>query len=339
MTTIAQAARLTSAVLLLGCIAHGQTQHDLTLRVVDDTGQPLSGAQATIRFLTARGEDVNSGRTSDQGEYRAHSELALGTFLKAEKDGHYLAQIDNTGDFSRFIPPGTATVTLVLPRVLNPIPLRVLRLDLHLPRQDEWLGYDLAVADWVPPDGQGKRADIRFRYRKTFEGYRSEGAKLDRARELSRISAERRGEDFSEETFKDSAGHWSGVLEVSFPGEKEGLVVESERYWFYGNLRLPHFAPESGYQPGRRYAMDTFGPRPRREPVGMFLRTRVQLDSDGEIVSAHYAKIYDDFRFDARGTVSFLYYYNPTPNDRNLEFDPARNLFPRSMKGANVTNP
>jgi hypothetical protein len=70
-----------------------------------------------------------------------------------------------------------------------------------------------------------------------------------------------------------------------------------------------------------------------------FLRTRVQLDADGDIISANYAKIYDEIRFDARGLVSFWYYYNPTPNDRNLEFDPARNLFPQSMKGANVANP
>lgn len=328
------------AVCLLGCVAHGQTQHDLTLKVSDDTGRTLAGAQATIKFLKIGGEDVNSGSTDGNGEFGARTEMSLGTFIKAEKAGHYMAQVDNTGDFSFYIQQGTATVPLVLPRVLRPIPLHVRRIDhLQLPAQGEWLGYDLAAADWVPPYGKGKTADIRFKYHKEFKRYRSEGANLARARELSRINAERRGEVFSEEAFKESAGHWSGTLEVSFPGEKEGVIIEAERYWFYGQLRLPHFAPEEGYQPGLRYEMNTFGPRPREKLVGYYLRTRVKLDDEGNIVSANYAKIYGDLRFDARGTVSFWYYFNPTPNDRNLEFDPARNLFPRSMNGANVANP
>jgi hypothetical protein len=46
-----------------------------------------------------------------------------------------------------------------------------------------------------------------------------------------------------------------------------------------------------------------------------------------------------DFRHDARGGLIFTYYYNPTANDRNLEFDPKKNLFPASLPGANVNDP
>lgn len=342
MKIITQVAKLTLAMFLLGCVARGQTQHELTLKVSDDTGQPLAGAQATIKFLKIGGEDVNSGPTDEKGEFSARTEMSLGTFLKAEKAGHYMAQVDNTGDFFFYIPQGNATVPLVLPRILNPVPLHVLRLDyLPLPTQGEWLGYDLAAADWVAPHGKGKTADIRFRYHKEFKGYRSEGANLARARELSRVSAERRGEFFSDEAFKESAGKWSGTLEVSFPGEKEGIVTEEKCYWFYGQLRLPHLAPETGYAPSLRFESEIGVPYGKKDPrlVGYYLRTRVKLDADGDIISANYAKIYDEIRFDARGTVSFWYYFNPTPNDRNLEFDPARNLFPQSMRGANVANP
>jgi len=342
MKTITKAAKTVLAMFLLGCVAQGQTQHDLTLKVSDDTGQPLAGAQAIIKFLKIGGEGVNSGLTNENGEFSARTEMSLGTFLKADKAGHYMAQVDNTGDFFFYIPQGTATVKLVLPRILQPIPLHVLRIDyLQLPAQSEWLGYDLAAADWVPPHGKGKTADIRFRYHKEFKGYRSEGANLARARDLSRISAERRGEVFSEEAFKESAGKWSGALEMSFPREQEGIITEEGRYWFYGQLRLPHLAPEQGYAPSLRFENEIgvpYGKKPLRY-VGYYLRTRVKLDADGDIISANYAKIYDDIRFDARGTVSFWYYFNPTPNDRNLEFDPARNLFPQSKNGANVANP
>jgi hypothetical protein len=95
----------------------------------------------------------------------------------------------------------------------------------------------------------------------------------------------------------------------------------------------------AGYAPALSYEAKTYEPRPEPKRVGYYLRTRVQLDADGDIISANYAKIYDNIRFDARGTVSFWYYYNPTPNDRNLEFDPKRNLFPREMPNANVANP
>jgi hypothetical protein len=46
---------------------------------------------------------------------------------------------------------------------------------------------------------------------------------------------------------------------------------------------------------------------------------RTVLDEMGNIKSAHYGKIYGDF-------MQFKYYLNPTPNDRNIEFDPKRNL-------------
>jgi hypothetical protein len=46
---------------------------------------------------------------------------------------------------------------------------------------------------------------------------------------------------------------------------------------------------------------------------------RSKLDEDGNIISANYGNNYGDF-------MSFIYNFNPTPNDRNVEFDPSRNL-------------
>jgi hypothetical protein len=334
MKTIPKTAKLALAIFLLGCVAHGQTKHDLTLKVSDDTGQPLAGAQAMIKFLKIGGADVNSGLTNEKGEFNARTEMAFGTFLKAEKEGNYMAQVDNTGDFFFYIPQGAAKVPLVLPRILRPIPLHVLRLDyLQLPTQGEWLGYDLETGDWVPPHGKGKTADLRFKFKNEFRGWTLDEKKMASARQANR--------NVSEDEIRFFYGKWRGALEVSFPRENEGVITEAERYCFYGQLRLPHLAPETGYVPSLRYDSEIGVPDGNKKPnqVGYYLRTRVKLDANGNIISANYAKIYDEIRFDARGTVSFWYYYNPTPNDRNLEFDPARNLFPQSMKGANVANP
>jgi len=50
-----------------------------------------------------------------------------------------------------------------------------------------------------------------------------------------------------------------------------------------------------------------------------YFRVRTKVDDRGNIVSAHYGKIYGDF-------MQFKYYLNPTINDRNVEFDPEQNL-------------
>ena len=64
-------------------------------------------------------------------------------------------------------------------------------------------------------------------------------------------------------------------------------------------------------------------------------RIRSKYDERGNLAEARYGKIYGDFKFEGhldRGIISvrFLYYLNPTPLDRNLEWD---------MKGNLCTNP
>lgn len=65
----------------------------------------------------------------------------------------------------------------------------------------------------------------------------------------------------------------------------------------------------------------------------LIFKSRIQRDDEGNIVSANYGKMYGDVKYFGGGDgvdgawVGFLYYFNPTPNDRNLEFDDWNNLF------------
>ena len=329
---------ITALTLLAACQSPAQVAQDLTLKVGDDTGRVLVGAHAEIMFRTITNEEItHKGPTDDRGEFHASTEQTIETRLRASMPGHYRALVRDSAYYN--VPIGKAAVPVVLPRILQPTALHALRASLKLPAQNQWLGYDLQGADFVPPHGEGKTADVRFRFESEFVGFDEAFKEIDKEREIVCGIKAKRGEVFSEEEFKISAGKWRGVLEVSFPGENEGVITETERYWFYGQLRLPHLAPEDGYAPGLRYETNTYEPRPEPKRVGYYLRTRVELDADGDIISANYAKIYDEIRFDARGTVSFWFYFNPTPNDRNLEFDPDRNLFPPSKRGENVANP
>lgn len=331
-------AKLIYGVLfLLALDACAQVPRDLAIKVSDDTGRLLVNANVSVTFAHVHGPELVRGVTDMQGEFRAHSGAALETTVVVGMRGHYNARMVDVAKYG--IPSGVATIPVVLPRVINPVPLYVLRVDLDMPAGDEWGGYDLQNGDWLPPHGAGKVCDVRLRFRNEFIGYRSDGESLERARELSRMAAERRGGVFSEAEFRKSAGHWRGELEIAFPGAKEGIVEEAEKYWPYGDLRLPHLAPEEGYESERGYQAATTGFRASERHVGYFLRSRVRLDRDGIIVSANYAKIYGEIQLDPRGTVSFCYYFNPVANDRNLEFDPTQNLFPRTRRGANVANP
>jgi hypothetical protein len=63
-----------------------------------------------------------------------------------------------------------------------------------------------------------------------------------------------------------------------------------------------------------------------------YFRVRTKLDENGNVVSARYGKIYGDF-------MQFSYYLNPTPNDRNVEFDPKQNLITSLKFDEGVSQP
>jgi len=106
----------------------------------------------------------------------------------------------------------------------------------------------------------------------------------------------------------------NSTLVVSFPNADDGIQGFT-RDWNLGVSRLlsAHEGPIDGYQSTYE---QTKMPNPDRI---YYFRVRTKVDDRGNIVSAHYGKIYGDF-------MQFAYYYNPTPNDRNIEFDPKQNL-------------
>ena len=58
----------------------------------------------------------------------------------------------------------------------------------------------------------------------------------------------------------------------------------------------------------------------------MVVRSRVKYGDSGNVISANYSKIIGPAFFS--GGVNFTEsVFNPRPNDTNLEFDPARNLY------------
>ena len=62
----------------------------------------------------------------------------------------------------------------------------------------------------------------------------------------------------------------------------------------------------------------------------IIVKSRTHLSDDLE--ESHFGKIYGEIKYgisddNKGGVVMFQYFFNPTPNDRNLEFDGKNNLF------------
>jgi hypothetical protein len=300
--------------------------YEAKMRVVDDTGAPVQGADVAIEFVAPRQEQsvTYRGTTGKEGTFSAQGQSLLEVYMEAKKSGHYDARVYGLS------PKKDHDLVVVIPRVLNPISLCASRVNPRIPAQNEWLGYDFEVADWVAPHGKGKIADIRLRFRNEFMGWKHSEKQLEHSRKVN--------SQLTEKEFKDNYGKWDAELDISFPGEKEGLFEETH-FLAYSQLKLPHKAPVEGYVPTWRYTSKTYSPPTTRDNVGFFLRTRVKLDEKGTILSANYAKIMGDIHCAATGVLRFVYYFNPVANDRNLEFDPKKNLFPASLPGANVNDP
>ena len=179
--------------------------------------------------------------------------------------------------------------TLILRKKRNPTPLAVRRIELVPPSFEKPYAYDLEIGDYVQPYGKGKTPDLVFR---------SILLRNDGPMDL----------DYR--------------LDVSFSNPGDGIISTEQNLWC--TLRSPHYlAPDAQYQNKWIYTRTVKpggGGKTSANPNRCFyLRVRTKLDTAGKIMSANYAKIYGDFP-------KFVYFYNPTPNDRNLEFDPDKNL-------------
>lgn len=316
-------------------LMHGQ---EIRVTIIDDFGNPIPEVEVQVIYDNPQSlerYDIQVKQSDSLGNAVFNGKGPLGATVWAQKEGYYPVGHRPARRYQilpKDLEEGVSRV-IELRRVLNPIPLYVRTIPLspaepfRIPAEKTWLGFDFEHGDWVAPHGSGKVADILFRYEREFVRFRPTNVGLDQLRIENRRKFERMGEHWDEDVFREQAGIWDGTLEIAFPNEKEGLILVEDEFTPHSVLRMPHEAFAEGYQPTYKYVIEDGKRNIRRDDVGFFLRTRVELDDDGEIISANYSKIYGDISFRSVGYLSFTYYFNPEPNDRNLEFN-GENLFP-----------
>lgn len=309
-TTQALSAALYSVVLMASTI-FAASEAAVTVRVVDEAGHPLKGVDIAITFeqpkykagvwgssdmLTKRGKSNSEGlfsATAISGNYAGYGATAdgyyrgRGTFeFKSQKSGRYQ--------------PWNPVLTLALKRIIKPVAMYARRLETDIPLLDDPVGFDLIESDWVAPYGHGKSSDIIFRL-------------------IKRVV-----------TFDD----FGAELRISFSNKGDGIIPMSADVQGGSELCSPQEGPDKGY--GETLSLLQGNSKERGQygligqPENYFLRVRTVLDEHGEIVSALYGKIYGRIEYfpvsHKTAKLRFIYYLNPTANDRGIEFDAKQNL-------------
>jgi len=210
--------------------------------------------------------------------------------------------------------PWDPVVTVVVRQVVNPIPMYAKRVETIIPATNQICGFDLKVGDWVAPYGKGIVCDFLFEVKQ-------------------RIT---------------SSEDYEAILNMSFSNRYEGFQVIQDTIK-ESLFHSPRFASESNYQTnytvshGKDPVKGYYGTLVGDIKKSHFFRIRSVLDEKGNLKEALYGKTLGDVGIGGVAAkqvrVAFTYYLNPTPNDRNLEFDPKKNLFKNLNSTEQVTAP
>jgi hypothetical protein len=289
----------------------GHPQAKLTVRVLDEQLHPVEHASIRIGFSEKLSdkEVFTEALTGPSGEFSAEGFSPARLSADVRKDGFYLSGspfvVFTNAEEGRW-QPWNPTVEIIMRPVGKSVALYAKTVHTQIPILDQPCGYDLEAGDWVSPYGKGMKKDFIFTIHQKWRG----NYDYDVQGELM---------------FKNPL---DGLMETSIPDIGKNSVFRWER-----------LAPGNGYEPKFQLQNTWYPSGSGKKPVrsfkspdvwdGYFFRVRT-VEQDGQIVSTHYGKIRGGIAVypnDPKPKIAFTYYFNPTPNDRNLEWDQKRNLF------------
>ncbi len=228
--------------------------------------------------------------------------------------------------------PSGIVSTARLDRIITPRPLFVKHMNAMFCRKEQWhyfmyadyadvakfaktneipvvsnkvLSCDLVNGQFKIVEGASDNADVLFTFNERTDGWRE-------SRGGGGVSLYR---NYRRECSIAFPGNGNGLFEMH-PSDCAGIKIRTAP--LRGYVRREQRLVSSGT--GRKTDFD--------KSRCYTFRIRTMYDDRGEIKSALYGKIYGDFDVETLCGVSFLYYLNPTPNDRNLEWDMKMNLCP-----------
>lgn len=289
---------------------------ELGFTVIDHEGDPVKGALVHLAgniglksggkgkspedlMDTAIGKSDESGKVLLSIKYYNY----FGSYVK--KNGYYKTVVTNpnvvykNGQWN----PTPAVCKVTLKPIKKPVPMYVKRVYQKIQKPEVKYGYDLVMGDWVKPYGVGEKVDFHV----TVEGYWN--------------------------SVKDN----DSTLTILFENKHDGAILYDSKQTSKGSgFKSRYHAPQQGYKNLLSWRQARKGARiikePRNNNASYYLRFRTELNEDGTVKSAFYGKIYGEMKFGGAAEKGTYFqwgvsYINPVVNDRNVEFDPKKNLF------------
>lgn len=299
------------------------------INITDESGKPVSGVTGKAWFNTSHpggigidsylvtGVSDNAGVVELQGK-TIHYQTAIGAemtgFYPASKGAFWMK-----GKSGNQWLPSPVEEKLVMKKIFKPISMYAagsgegMRIDFPKGIKNSY-GFDLMVRDWVAPHGKGKNADFIFEQFDGFSTNPQEGT--------------------------------TGKLTLSFPNDGDGILAMHLESHGGSYLRSPSEAPTGSYAKTNEFTSKPLELMKVKsedlENMVWVFRIRTKKDSEGNIVSTHYGKIYGYPQvMSMRGlpALRFTYYVNGVSNDCGLEWDMKTNLIENLPKQNWPQNP
>ncbi len=284
-------------VLMMYSLVLAAPRANITIRVVDEAGIPIQGANASIHFEMYP-DRVKSfkGLTDTNGLFSAQEETDTNVSEVAEKEGYYKSSETHffkaLNKIKTRYEPWDEVRTLTMRKIIDPKEGKKAGFKGLIPKENEALGFDMVVGDWVVPYGKGLISDFSFTY--SF----------------------------------DAEGKIASYI-LCFPNAGEGLIERPRDTKEQSIFRWPHQAPLDGYQSAwkkkQTYAsgdaskLKDYVELPRQaSDIQYIFRIRIQYDAQGNLISAYYGKIKGAVMI-WNGELRFSYWLNTDPISRSLE--------------------
>ena len=273
----------------------------LTIKVVDEDHNSLSNMPVHVWMSES---NVLDDYTDSNGVFIAKGVCTVKDVpISVVKQGYYPTRMRYSFPNWQSVrknkwQPWNPTVVVVLRKKIKPIPMYAKKVWCVIPVLDEFVGFDFEKGDWIAPYGKGNVADFNLRIKKRYV----------------------------------DMNNFDSSLDVAITNCIDGLQKTSLKDFNGSGFRLLREAPINDYAITSLYISESstnyFKPN---KDESYYFRIRSETNKYGEVTSALYGKIRSYISFDVRrdktGSIGFTYYLNPTPNDRNLEFNPKANLF------------
>ncbi len=306
-------------------LRHG-AETKVVFHVVDDEGRPVKDASVGAAFYM-RGKKGygRKGLTDVRGDFTAQQMSVGEVNYWINKDGYYEThgRIWFAGDIykcgevkdGKWQPYGK-TYEVVLKRIRNPLPMVVAPMNnwVFIPMTNLVYGFDFEKNDFVKPYGRGRTTDFTIEFQTD-------------------------GKKYADNKFNQIIFRFIRPFDGFYRADCDSYSDLRSTYEVNTNAVFSHeLALYTRYDEKNGVVKNEI----KRDDY-LVMRTRSEVDKEGRLRSAHYAKIHGDIQFgparEAMGGIRLLYYYNPNLNDVRIEADPKKNRVAEGVSGHPLRRP